>query len=199
MQSLYEIETVVKRSARAKGLSWGMAEEIAKAVRILEQSLLPGLESFKRLVDLDLTSFNPIQNPLNDEKLTKICPIHFGVFFLDNLHNKQFQKQFSFLEIYEPLLLLPFLKRSANKNLLNIKFTSKEFNFNLSPGEIVSLSNQLFPHIATKITLDFSTSRSPQYSQSTWDELYELSLETFVEETEEKKLSGAGAGLTDND
>jgi hypothetical protein len=81
MQSLYEIETVVKRSARAKGLSWGMAEEIAKAVRILEQSLLPGLESFKRLVDLGLTSFNPIQNPLNDEKLTKICPIHFGVFF----------------------------------------------------------------------------------------------------------------------
>ena len=199
MQSLYEIETVVKRSARAKGLSWGMAEEIAKAVRILEQSLLPGLESFKRLVDLGLTSFNPIQNPLNDEKLTKICPIHFGVFILDNLHNKQLQKQFSFLEIYEPLLILPFLKRSANKNLLNIKFNSKEINFNLSPGEIVSLSNQQFPHIATKITLDFSTSRSLQYSQSTWDELYELSLETFVEETEEKKLSGAGAGLTDND
>ena len=31
------------------------------------------------------------------------------------------------------------------------------------------------------------------------DYLYKLSLDTFVEETEEKKISGAGAGLTDND
>ena len=199
MQSLYEIETVVKRSARAKGLSWGMAEEFAKAIRVLEQSLLPGLESFKRLVDLGITSLNPIQNPINDGKLTRICPLHFGVFFLDNLHNQHFHKKFLFREIYEPLILLPFLKRSANKNLLNIKFISDEIIFTLSPGDIICLNHQSFPLIATNISIDITTSRTPQYSQNTWDELYELSLETFVDETEEKKISGAGAGLTDND
>ena len=199
MQSLYEIETVVKRSARAKGLSWGMAEEIAKSIRILEQSLLPGLESFKRLVDLGLTSLNPIQNPINDGKLNRICPLHFGVFFLDNLHNQHFHKKFLFQEIYEPLILLPFLKRSANKNLLNIKFISDEIIFTLSPGDIICLNHESFPLIATNISIDITTSRTPQYSQNTWDELYELSLETFVDETEEKKISGAGAGLTDND
>jgi hypothetical protein len=41
--------------------------------------------------------------------------------------------------------------------------------------------------------------RQQQYSNETWEDLYKLSLETFVEETEEKKLSGAGAGLSDND
>ena len=41
--------------------------------------------------------------------------------------------------------------------------------------------------------------RQQQYSNETWEDLYQLSLETFVEETEEKKLSGAGAGLSDND
>ena len=32
-----------------------------------------------------------------------------------------------------------------------------------------------------------------------WKELYKLSEETFVEENESLKQSGAGAGLTDND
>ena len=37
------------------------------------------------------------------------------------------------------------------------------------------------------------------FSRKTWDELYEMSTETFVEETEESKQTGAGAGLRDND
>ncbi len=47
--------------------------------------------------------------------------------------------------------------------------------------------------------MNVTQQRQKQYSNETWDRLYELSLETFVEETEEKKLSGAGAGLSDND
>ena len=46
MHSLYEIETTVKRVTKHQGLSWGIAEEAGKIVRILEQSELPGLESF---------------------------------------------------------------------------------------------------------------------------------------------------------
>ena len=51
MHSLYEIETTVKRVTKHQGLSWGIAEEAGKIVRILEQSELPGLESFKRLIN----------------------------------------------------------------------------------------------------------------------------------------------------
>ena len=53
--------------------------------------------------------------------------------------------------------------------------------------------------LANNIILDISNQRQKQYSDETWNYLYELSLETFVEDSEEKKLSGAGAGLTDND
>ena len=35
--------------------------------------------------------------------------------------------------------------------------------------------------------------------ENEWSELYKLSEETFVEETESLKIGGAGAGLTDND
>jgi hypothetical protein len=51
MHSLYEIETTVKRVTKHQGLSWGIAEEAGKIVRILEQSELPGLESFNRLIN----------------------------------------------------------------------------------------------------------------------------------------------------
>ena len=37
------------------------------------------------------------------------------------------------------------------------------------------------------------------FSEKEWKELYKLSEETFVEETESLKSKGAGAGLTDND
>ena len=40
---------------------------------------------------------------------------------------------------------------------------------------------------------------SDQFSGSDWKDLYELSKNTFVEENESLKQSGAGAGLTDND
>ena len=60
MHSLYEIETTIKRSSRAKGLSWGLSEEAGKAVRLLEQSEFQGLESFKRLIDLGLSGLNKL-------------------------------------------------------------------------------------------------------------------------------------------
>ena len=37
------------------------------------------------------------------------------------------------------------------------------------------------------------------FTEKEWKELYKLSEETFVEENENLKQSGAGAGLTDND
>ena len=37
------------------------------------------------------------------------------------------------------------------------------------------------------------------FSKSEWNDLYSLSKETFVDESEELKKTAAGAGLTDND
>ena len=44
MRSLSEIETTSKRASRAVGFSWGIAEEIAKGVRLLELFGLPGIK-----------------------------------------------------------------------------------------------------------------------------------------------------------
>jgi len=106
---------------------------------------------------------------------------------------------FQFSNIQEPLLAIPLLIKAAQKNLISFNFTSNEFNFFISPGNVILLNKDEIPHQSKNIVLDISNQRQIQYSEKTWEQLYELSLETFVEESDEKKLSGAGAGLTDND
>ena len=45
MKSLSEIDTVSKRSCRAAGYSWGIAEEVGKNIRLLEIFSLPGIKN----------------------------------------------------------------------------------------------------------------------------------------------------------
>ena len=70
---------------------------------------------------------------------------------------------------------------------------------NISPGSLFSLDKSKIPQLISKFSLTLTTQREAQFSQKTWEDLYKLSLETFVDESEEKRISGAGAGLTDND
>ena len=198
MHSLYEIETTVKRVARHQGLSWGIAEEAGKIVRSLEQSELPGLESFNRLISFPYNKCETVID-LTKNNHKNLCPIHFSLFFLDQSHAADLQKSFQFLNMQEPLLAIPLLIKAAQKNLISFDFTSTELKFLISSGNIMILDKNQIPHQSNNITMKISNKRQLQYSEETWDQLYELSLETFVEESEEKKLSGAGAGLTDND
>ena len=198
MHSLYEIETTVKRVARHQGLSWGIAEEAGKIVRSLEQSELPGLESFNRLISFPYSKCETVID-LAKNNYTNLCPIHFGLFFLDQSHDPELYQSFQFLNIQEPLLTIPLLIKAAQKNLISFDFTSTELKFLISSGNIMIMDKNQIPHQSNNITLKISNKRKLQYSEKTWERLYELSLETFVEESEGKKLSGAGAGLTDND
>ena len=198
MHSLYEIETTVKRVARHQGLSWGIAEEAGKIVRSLEQSELPGLESFNRLISFPYNKCETVID-LTKKNHKNLCPIHFSLFFLDQSHAPDLHQSFQFLNMQEPLLAIPLLIKAAQKNLISFDFTSTELKFLISSGNIMILDKNQIPHQSNNITLKISNKRQLQYSEETWDRLYDLSLETFVEESEEKKLSGAGAGLTDND
>ena len=55
MKSLSEIETISKRASRAVGFSWGVSEEIAKGIRLLELFGFPGikdLSEYYKLINL---------------------------------------------------------------------------------------------------------------------------------------------------
>ena len=52
MKSLSEIETTAKRASRAVGFSWGVAEEVAKGIRLLELFGLPGIKNLNQYYKL---------------------------------------------------------------------------------------------------------------------------------------------------
>ena len=60
-----------------------------------------------------------------------------------------------------------------------------------------SIENQV-SILAKEVSIEFLDNRN-SFSDQEWKELYKLSEETFVEESESLKEKGAGAGLTDND
>ena len=48
MKSFSEIETISKRASRAVGFSWGVAEEIAKGIRLLEIIWFSGIKNLNQ-------------------------------------------------------------------------------------------------------------------------------------------------------
>ena len=203
MRSLSEIDTVSKRSSRAAGYSWGISEEIGKNIRLLEMFSLPGIKNlnafYKKKKDLKLEELTLIKEK-NETSKSKFCPIIAGVSFLDQVGNLKNINEIQFTNIAYPILFLPFVSRASEVigKRIHLKLDNKEFimNFNNSisynffKSEIIELSEVISINILEN---------KDTFSEIEWKELYKLSENTFVEENESLKQSGAGAGLTDND
>ena len=203
MRSLSEIDTVSKRSSRAAGYSWGISEEIGKNIRLLEMFSLPGIKNlndfYKKKKDLKLEELTLIKEK-NETSKSKFCPIIAGVSFLDQVGNLKDINEIKFTNIAYPILFLPFVSRASEVigKRIHLKLDNKEFimNFNNSisynffKSEIIELSEIISINILEN---------KDTFSEIEWKELYKLSENTFVEENESLKQSGAGAGLTDND
>ena len=203
MKSLSEIETTSKRASRAVGFSWGVAEEIAKGIRLLELFGLPGIKNlnqyYKNINKKDFENLSNIKKN-NKRKKSDLCPINLGVNFLDQIRMLEPLKKISFQKIAYPILLLPFLSRSSEvigKKIL-FKFEKSNFLLNFNMNILSNFSKKEFPLAAKKSEIIFLENKD-SFSKKDWKNLYGLSKNTFVEETESLKQGAAGAGLTDND
>ena len=203
MKSLSEIETTSKRASRAVGFSWGVAEEIAKGVRLLELFGFPGIKILNQYYKLiNKKNFENLSIIKKNNKLNKqsICPINLGVRILDQVTTIEKLKKITFYKIAFPILLLPFLSRSSDiigKKIL-LKFEKNTFLLNFNVNILSNLSGKKFPLLAKKVEITFLENKD-HFTEKEWKALYKLSESTFVEETESLKQGAAGAGLTDND
>ena len=203
MKSLSEIETTSKRASRAVGFSWGVAEEIAKGIRLLELFGFPGIKILNQYYKLiNKKKFENLSVIKKNNKLNKqsICPINLGVRILDQVTTIEKLKKITFYKIAFPILLLPFLSRSSDiigKKIL-LKFEKNTFLLNFNVNILSNLSVKKFPLLAKKIEITFLENKD-HFTEKEWKALYKLSENTFVEETESLKQGAAGAGLTDND
>jgi len=202
MMSFSEIETVSKRASKATGYSWGISEEIGKSVRILEMFNLPGISTLNQYLK-KIKNKHPkkIKTILKINKFDdELCPIYTGVSILDNCSHLENLNIIKFFNVNYPLLIIPFLSRSS-------EIINKPIHVILDEGKYILNSNKtIFTNIekvndfkyAKELTIEFGENEN-LFTDTEWRELYKLSEDTFVPETDSLKNSAAGAGLTDND
>ena len=98
------------------------------------------------------------------------------------------------------MLILPFISRASEilgKKIL-VQFNNTSFLTNFNKSILSKNIDKKVNPLANEISIEFLENKN-SFSDQDWNELYKLSEETFVEESDSLKQSGAGAGLTDND
>ena len=203
MKSLSEIETVSKRSSRAAGFSWGVAEEVGKNIKMLETFGICGIKNLNYYFRIrSKKTFEKINLITNENKTTKLelCPIIAGLNFLDQVRNLENFREIRFKKIAYPLLFLPFISRASEVigKKLQLNIDNRIFLLNYNNNIYSNSFNEGVVEIGNEILIKFHENED-SFKDSEWKELYKLSEKIFVEENESLKNSGAGAGLTDND
>ena len=203
MKSLSEIDTTSKTASRAAGYSWGIAEEVGKNIRLLEMFGLPGIKNlndfYKKKKEQQFKNLNLISKD-NKTAKSEFCPIIAGTSFLDQIKSLENLNEIKFEKIAYPLLFLPFVSRASEiigKRLL-LKLDEKEFLLNFNNNIYSNFLKNEIIKIANVVLIRF-LENSDSFSEKEWNEIYKISEDTFVEESDSSMQKGAGAGLTDND
>ena len=203
MRSFSEIDTTAKRASKAAGFSWGIAEEIGKSIRSLELFGLPGIINLKNYLK-KIKQKHPKkiakiekENKIDDREL---CPIYSGVALLDSCLELEKIKSIKFYNLSYPLLILPFISKASeiiSKKIL-IQYDNTSFLLNFDKSIFSKNIDKQVQSLANVVNIEFIENKN-SFSEQDWKELYKLSEETFVEESDSLKATAAGAGLTDND
>ena len=203
MISFSEIETTTKRASKAAGFSWGVAEEIGKSIRSLELFGLPGVINLnlylKQIKKKHPKKIEKIEKE-NKNEAKELCPIYSGVAFLDRCLEIEKLKSLKFYNVNYPLLMIPFISRASevmSKKIL-VQYDNTSFLLNFDKSIFSKDIDKQVQSQTNILSIEFIENKN-SFSEQEWKELYKISEETFVDESDSSKAKAAGAGLTDND
>ena len=203
MISFSEIETTSKRASKAAGFSWGIAEEIGKSIKSLELFGLPGVINLnlylKKIKKKHPKKIKKIEKE-NKAEDKELCPIYSGVAFLDRCMELEGLQSLKFYNVSYPLLMLPFVSRASeimSKKIL-MQYDNASFLLNFDKSVFSKNIDKQAQFLTKELNIELVENKN-SFLEQDWKELYKLSEETFVEESDSSKSKAAGAGLTDND
>ena len=203
MISFSEIETTSKRASKAAGFSWGIAEEIGKSIKSLELFGLPGVINLnlylKKIKKKHPKKIKKIEKE-NKAEDKELCPIYSGVAFLDRSMELEGLQSLKFYNVSYPLLMLPFVSRASeimSKKIL-MQYDNASFLLNFDKSVFSKNIDKQAQSLTKELNIELVENKN-SFLEQDWKELYKLSEETFVEESDSSKSKAAGAGLTDND
>ena len=216
--SLGELDALVLKAYRGAGFSWGMAQEAGKAAVWLASNGLPAAEYFAALVkQIDGVEPAALAPMIKDGEWIDadrpLCPVVVGTVLSDyGLSYFCAKTELVISAVHKPAVLLPFIVHCAT--VAGVSFSvwidgcevtadlpgcSGILSLNQAPVSIQQAQNE--SRSAAKI-LTGICGASQSRSVASREDLKVLNLfahRTYVPATEQSRVSGAGAGLTDND
>ncbi len=207
--SFNEVEALAKKATRGAGYPWGLAEEAAKAVRWLYARDVDGCAELAGLLaqsdGADLTAWRPVQNGSRwAPKGATLCPIATGAALSDEAEALR-DGELRIDQVVHPILLAPFACMSAKH--LDMRVTiAWDGTFASTDGEALSIAGAAsIPVADVAVTTGGDLDQPRPYCSRAKPApdglalLQHLARRTFAPATDESRLKGAGAGLSDND
>ncbi|WP_037308802.1 DUF3726 domain-containing protein [Ruegeria halocynthiae] len=206
--SLNEVEVTAKRAARGAGYSWGLAEEAGKAARWLCVQGIDGVAVMAQILAHDLARTPQTHVPADPGNhwagQKALCPLATGA-LLSDCADRLNVSTITLENVAAPTLLLPFSANAARmlKSCVTVACDVSEV---VTDGYDLAITSAI-PNHAERVTVRIGgilTKTRPHHSRATpdpedWAALTRFAHRTYAPATEESRLLGAGAGLSDND
>lgn len=205
--SLNEVEATAKKATRGAGYSWGLAEEAGKATRWLCARDLNGCKALAELLVQTDGSNKEAWTPHCDQPVWRasggrLCPLIAGAALSDRALALSSVR---LVMLVAPLLLLPFVALAAQQRetVLQIEMAGASA---ATDGTALSITG-VFPSVVDELAVvDGGSVLQPVPVRSRADPdaqtlqfLNTLAHRTYAPATDASRMSGAGAGLSDND
>ncbi len=213
--SLNEITAICKRAARGVGLSWGHAEEAGFAARWLAAHGLPGPEALaQHLGKIDGVNYDQIR-PRNTSGIWQakgpaLCPLITGAAISDLATELATGREIELGRVSYPLLLLPFIAAASASDGTKLTLSWPGLTAGFDPELRLDLPDHAALNCTEASTVHIKAGQSPsgdaiplqnhaEICPNALRILAHLGHRTYAPDTAESRLSGAGAGLSDND
>ena len=212
--SMNELDSMTRKAFRGAGYHWGEAEEAGKAAIWLARRGLPALAPILHLLN-EAQARLPAMRPQKDAQRIKaagglLCPVLAGMALSDAAEELRPARQLQLDPLCAPLLIAPFLAAAAEAIPFRLVISSPAVNIEAcgrdcaiqihseaaQDGSAILQALDLQSPVHGSITI---TDHLPTVQPEKWDALSAFAARTYVPATAQSRLSGAGAGLSDQD
>ena len=204
-----EVYQIVKKSCISEKIYEDWADDIGKAIALLQKNNMDGCEEFKNLINITVfkkhISIKQEKNKLVAEFLNPIQNVIPIIDWLISGHNK---KVIVTNQIISPLIFFSLLAKTSANYGGAFKISNKkkeilyEININFEFFKIDKLKGYfIIEWFKSKKFINPNNAKKHLHSvkKETWEYLSQKAYNTYVPETTVSRNSGAGAGLLDND
>ncbi|MFL2543388.1 MAG: DUF3726 domain-containing protein [Alphaproteobacteria bacterium] len=219
--SYYEVYTNAQRAFSSLGFPYGADEDAAYIITWFELYNLKGIDLFCSFITTNDRGYNYKIDLVKNERVIDLnnkSNLITGPGVIDYIvskFNKSNLDEFSLINCYDPIFLIPLLSRYIKKNIYgkiinnneilclvnkeNISINKILFEKKINNSIKIILSN--IPNKNKKLDIDINLLNSKKYlslglnpNQNNWDKMSELAFKAYVPESEESRSKGAGGG-----